>query len=68
MDETEELRAARAMRRADARRRLRRRRRPPIRTPWCAEFQDYVTSMAWGVWTREGAAEPRATAACWCWR
>ena len=22
--------------------------------PAAAEFQDYLTSMAWGVWTREG--------------
>jgi len=24
-----------------------------------AEFQDYVTSMAWGVWARGGALSPR---------
>jgi alkylhydroperoxidase/carboxymuconolactone decarboxylase family protein YurZ len=24
-----------------------------------AEFQDYITSMAWGVWTRAGALTPR---------
>jgi 4-carboxymuconolactone decarboxylase len=58
MDETEELRAARAMRRAmlgdayvdgvtaDP-------------DPVAAEFQDYLTSMAWGVWTRGGALTPR---------
>ena len=23
------------------------------------EFQDYLTSMAWGVWAREGALSPR---------
>ena len=27
--------------------------------PVAAEFQDYVTSMAWGVWTREGALSTR---------
>ena len=31
--------------------------------PVAAEFQDYLTSMAWGVWTR-GARSARATAAC----
>jgi 4-carboxymuconolactone decarboxylase len=58
MEETEQLRAARAMRRemlgdayvdgmtADP-------------DPVAAEFQDYLTSMAWGVWTRGGALSPR---------
>jgi 4-carboxymuconolactone decarboxylase len=58
MDETEQLRAARAMRRAmlgdayvdrvtaDA-------------DPASAEFQDYITSMAWGVWARGGALSTR---------
>jgi len=58
MEETEELRAARAMRRAmlgdayvdsmtaDA-------------DPVANEFQDYLTSMAWGVWARGGALSPR---------
>ena len=27
--------------------------------PVAAEFQDYVTSMAWGVWAREGALSVR---------
>ncbi|MBA2947829.1 carboxymuconolactone decarboxylase family protein [Streptomyces himalayensis] len=27
--------------------------------PAAAEFQDYVTSMAWGVWARGGALSPR---------
>ncbi|MGW1028966.1 carboxymuconolactone decarboxylase family protein [Streptomyces sp. NPDC002577] len=27
--------------------------------PTAAEFQDYVTSMAWGVWARGGALSPR---------
>ena len=27
--------------------------------PRLAEFQDYITSMAWGVWTREGALSTR---------
>ena len=55
MEESEALRAARAMRRAvlgdayvdgqtaDA-------------DPAAAEFQDYLTSMAWGVWTRGSGA------------
>jgi 4-carboxymuconolactone decarboxylase len=58
MEETSELRAARALRRAmlgdayvdsmtaDA-------------DPVTQEFQDYLTSMAWGVWTRGGALTPR---------
>ena len=27
--------------------------------PVAAEFQDYITSMAWGVWSRGGALSPR---------
>lgn len=27
--------------------------------PIAAEFQDYITSMAWGVWAREGSLSPR---------
>src|SRR4051794_12642742 len=27
--------------------------------PRLAEFQDYITSMAWGVWTRDGALNSR---------
>lgn len=27
--------------------------------PVAAEFQDYITSMAWGVWARRGALSPR---------
>jgi 4-carboxymuconolactone decarboxylase len=58
MEETESLRAARAMRRAvlgdeyvdsvtsDA-------------DPVASEFQDYITSTAWGVWTRGGALSTR---------
>jgi len=58
MEETEQLRAARAMRRAilgdayvdsataDA-------------DPVDAEFQDYITSTAWGVWTRGGPLSAR---------
>jgi 4-carboxymuconolactone decarboxylase len=58
MQETEELRAARAMRRAmlgDAY-------VDSVTTdpdPVAGEFQDYITSMAWGVWAREGALSPR---------
>ena len=58
MDETDNLRAARAMRRAmlgDAY--VDRVTADP--DPVAAEFQDYVTSMAWGVWTRGGALTTR---------
>jgi 4-carboxymuconolactone decarboxylase len=58
MDETEQLRAARAMRRAmlgDAY--IDRVTVDPA--PAAAEFQDYLTSMAWGVWAREGALTTR---------
>jgi 4-carboxymuconolactone decarboxylase len=58
MGESEDLRAARAMRRAmlgDAY--VDRVTADP--DPVAAEFQDYVTSMAWGVWTREGALSTR---------
>jgi len=58
MDESEQLRAARAMRRAmlgdeyvDS--------QAADPDPITAQFQDYVTSMAWGVWAREGALSPR---------
>jgi 4-carboxymuconolactone decarboxylase len=58
MEETEALRAARAMRRAvlgdayvDA--------VTSDPSPVAAEFQDYLTAMAWGVWTRGGALSPR---------
>lgn len=66
MDESEQLHAARAMRRtilgdayvdgmtADT-------------DPVAVEFQDYVTSMAWGVWARVGRFR-LAIAACWSWR
>ena len=58
MDDSEQLRAARAMRRAmlgneyvDG--------QAADPDPITAEFQDYVTSMAWGVWTRGGALSTR---------
>lgn len=58
MEETEELRAARAMRRAvlgdayvD--------RATADADPASREFQDYLSSMAWGVWTRGGALSRR---------
>jgi 4-carboxymuconolactone decarboxylase len=58
MEETEQLRAARALRRAmlgdeyvDS--------QAAEPGTVAAEFQDYVTSMAWGVWTRGGALSPR---------
>ena len=58
MEETESLRAARAMRRAmlgdayvDS--------VTSDLEPVDAEFQDYITSMAWGVWTRGGPLSTR---------
>ena len=58
MDETDDLQAARAMRRAmlgdayvDG--------QLADPNPTLAEFQDYLTSMAWGVWTRGGGLSPR---------
>ena len=58
MEETEQLRSARAMRRAmlgdayvDA--------QTADPDPVVQEFQDYVTATAWGVWAREGALSPR---------
>src|SRR5690606_3515654 len=58
VEETEQLRAARAMRRrtlgdeyVDS--------QTAEPNPTLAEFQDYVTSTAWGVWTRGGALSPR---------
>jgi 4-carboxymuconolactone decarboxylase len=58
MDEPERLRAAQAMRRAmlgDAY--VDQQTAGP--DPAAAEFQDYLTSMAWGVWTRDGALTTR---------
>jgi 4-carboxymuconolactone decarboxylase len=58
MKETEELRAARALRRqilgdtyVDA--------ATADPDPVAREFQDYLTAMAWGVWTRGGALTTR---------
>ena len=58
MKETEELRAARAMRRSvlgdayvDA--------ATADPDPAAREFQDYLTSTAWGVWTRGGPLTTR---------
>ncbi len=58
MEETESLRAARALRRAilgdayvDG--------MTSDPDPVAREFQDYLTSMAWGVWARGGALTPR---------
>lgn len=58
MEETDALRAARAMRRAvlgdeyvD--------RQTADPDPVGREFQDYLTATAWGVWTRGGALSPR---------
>ena len=58
MEESEQLRAARAMRRAmlgdayvDA--------QGADPDPVTQEFQDYITQTAWGVWAREGALSPR---------
>src|SRR6478735_8595852 len=58
MEASEHLRAARAMRRAmlgDAY--VDRATSDP--DPVAVEFQDYITSMAWGVWARGGALSPR---------
>ena len=58
MDETDALEAARARRRAmlgdayvDGQK--------AEGNPVLAEFQDYLTAMAWGVWAREGALSTR---------
>jgi 4-carboxymuconolactone decarboxylase len=58
MEDTSNLQAARAMRRAvlgdayvDS--------MTAGTDPATQEFQDYLTSMAWGVWAREGALTPR---------
>jgi 4-carboxymuconolactone decarboxylase len=58
MDKTDDLQAASALRRAmlgdayvDS--------ATADPDPVAAEFQDYVTSMAWGVWARGGALSPR---------
>jgi 4-carboxymuconolactone decarboxylase len=58
MEETEALRAARAMRRAmlgdayvDS--------MTADPDPVAQDFQDYLTTMAWGVWTRGGPLSPR---------
>jgi 4-carboxymuconolactone decarboxylase len=58
MDETDDLRAARAMRRAvlgDAH--VDGQTAGP--NPAKADFQDHLTSMAWGVWARGGALSVR---------
>lgn len=60
MDETEELRAARAMRRAmlgDAY--VDSVAADPEADPAAAEFQDYITATAWGVWARGGPLTTR---------
>ncbi|MGI5460363.1 carboxymuconolactone decarboxylase family protein [Streptomyces sp. CA-249302] len=58
MEDTEELRAARGVRRkilgdayVDA--------ATADPAPTAVEFQDYLTATAWGVWAREGALSPR---------
>ncbi|MGZ4694788.1 MAG: carboxymuconolactone decarboxylase family protein [Acidimicrobiales bacterium] len=58
MEETEQLRAARAVRRAmlgdayvDS--------MTADPDPVAAEFQDHITSMAWGAWARGGPLSPR---------
>jgi 4-carboxymuconolactone decarboxylase len=58
MEETEELRAARAMRRAVLGDAYVDRMTVDVE-PAAAELQDYLTSMAWGVWARGGALTPR---------
>ncbi len=60
MDDTDHLQAARAIRRAmlgDAY--VDSQTADPDPGSAAAEFQDYITSMAWGVWTRAGALTPR---------
>jgi 4-carboxymuconolactone decarboxylase len=59
MQDGDHLAAARAMRRAmlgdayvDAQ-------AAPADDSVAAQFQDYITSMAWGVWARGGALSPR---------
>ncbi len=62
MDETDPLRAARTMRRAmlgDAYVDSQTIDPDPDPDSVAAEFEDYITSMAWGVWTRAGALTPR---------
>jgi 4-carboxymuconolactone decarboxylase len=58
MPDSDDLQAARAMRRAmlgdayvDS--------ATADPDPVAAQFQDYITSTAWGVWTRGGALTPR---------
>jgi 4-carboxymuconolactone decarboxylase len=58
VEETEELRAARALRRAVLGDEYVDTTAAPPGTV-AAEFQDYITSMAWGVWARGGALTPR---------
>ncbi len=58
MEETEELRAARAVRRAVLGDEYVDRATSDL-DPGAAEFQDYLTSMAWGVWARGGPFTPR---------
>ena len=60
MENTDPLEAARAMRRAmlgddyvDSQA------NDPDPDSAASQFQDYITSMAWGVWTRAGALTPR---------
>ena len=58
MEQSEELRAAYALRRAmlgDAY--VNGQTADP--DPIAGEFSDYITSMAWGVWARGGALSPR---------
>ncbi len=60
MEETEQLRAARAMRRAmlgDAY--VDRVTAENANDPAARDFQDHITSMAWGVWARQGALSTR---------
>ncbi len=60
MEETAQLRAARAMRRAmlgDAY--VDRMAAEGAGDPVAQEFQDYITSWAWGVWARQGPLSPR---------
>jgi 4-carboxymuconolactone decarboxylase len=57
MDETDELRAAAMRRRVLGDEYVDR--RAADADGAAAEFQDYITSMAWGVWTRDGPLTTR---------
>lgn len=59
MEETEQLRAARALRREMLGDDYVDRAAAAATDQTGAEFQDYITSVAWGVWARGGPLSPR---------